>query len=215
MNYKFSYKIETLITDNVKRLETHISIDHIGKTTKFYSGLYCNQETHINFERHSFSIDPVHYGFQKCYWFARNWIEIILYDYYIGLLIEPNTNFMKSLKKKIKEDIECLNKFNSFNYAIQAFLLDKFRHITFEPRYCDYEPYHSLLDCMLDFQLKHRIILTKDSTIKYKFFESIKEYPLREYVFNLTKELRIFLKWIIENNIDLIDEHDTRWMFDS
>lgn len=214
MNHKFTYKIETLVTDNVKRLETHVSIDHFGKSTRFYSGLYCNPETHINFERHSYSIDPVHYGFQKCYWFARNWIEIILYDCYVGLLIEPNTNYMKSLKDKIEEDIKCLKKFNSFNYAIQAFLLDKFRHIDYVPSYKEYEPFHRLLDCMLDFQLKHRIILTKESSIKYKFFDSIKEYPLREYVFNLTKELKSFLKWSIENNIALIDEYDARWVLD-
>lgn len=215
MNHKFTYKIETLATDSVKRFETHVMINHLGNTSSFYSGLYCRPDTYTNINRNSFSLDPVHYGFQKCFWFAHKWIEILLYDFYIQSLLDPNTELLKIVEQTITKDIEHLNKFNSFNHCYEAFLLDKFRNLDDEdPIYADYAPYHRLLDCMLDYQLRSRAILTKNSNNKAKFFKSIKQYSLQEYRFNLAEELKIFLTWTVQNNIALIDQHDPKWILD-
>lgn len=216
MKTTFTYKIETLATESMKRFETHIKIEHLGKSTSFFSGLYCNPDTYTNINRNSFSLDPVHYGFQKCYWFAQKWIEILLYEYYIESLLNPENSLINKAQNRISDDIKLLGEFKSFDYSLVAFLLDNFRNLDEdEPKYYEYASFHRLLDCMLDYQLRSRVILTNKSENKVKFFESIEEYKIQGYRFKLTSELIVFLTWSIENNLELIDERCYSWMIDN
>jgi|GEM_PF-4388699 len=217
MNHKFTYKIETLATENLKRFETHIKITHLGNSNSFYSGLFCNPHTYTNINRNTFSLDPVLYGLQKCYWFAHKWIELSLYGFYIQSLLDPNTTLLKVAEHVITRDIEDLNKYHSFNHCYNEFLFDEFRYLDDEdeePKYYEYASYHRLLDCMLDYQLRSSVILTNKSKDKVKFFESIKDYKIPGFRFRLKEELKVFLKWSVENNISLIDEQDPKWILD-
>lgn len=216
MNYKFKYNIETLATHSIRRFETHVEIEHLGKSTSFFSGLFCSPDTYTNINRNTFSLDPIHYGFEKCYWFATNWIEIIIYDFYIQSLLDPYKDQLYSAEKKIKDDIQTLEKSRSFNYSFMFFLLDKFRtHLDQVPTYDMYASYHRLLDCMLDYQLKSRSLLTKDSSNKSDFFRSVKKYKIQNYIFKLEPELKDFINWSYENDLELFDEQDYIWSLDS
>jgi len=216
MDDKFSYKVETRATTSLKRFEVYANIKYRGKSTNFYTGLFGTPRTYSNVNSNSFSLDPVHYGFDKCYSFAYNWIDMVLYDYHIQSLLNPNTELLKAAELDIKNDMERLSKFESFNHSLQVFLLDRFRSLEDEePKYHKYASYHRLLDCMLDFQLRSRSILTSKSNNKIEFFESIKEYHIQSYRFNLKEELKTFLTWTVENNIALIDEQDPKWVLGS
>lgn len=216
MDNKFSYSIETRATTSLKRFEVYVNIKYRGKSTSFYTGLFCNPRTYSNVNSNTFSLDPVHYGFDQCYSYAYNWIDMVLYDYHIQSLLDPNTELLKAAEQDIKNDMERLSKFQSFNHSIQVFLLDRFRNLDDEePKYYEYESYHRLLDCMLDFQLRSRSILTSKSNNKIEFFESIKDYKIQGYRFKLKEELKIFLTWTVENNIALIDEQDPKWILDT
>lgn len=212
---RFKYEIEVLATKKVDRFEVHVQISQLGEKINFYTGLYCNSKTYINLQKDTFSLDPLHYGFEKCFWFSFSWIENVLYDYYIQSLTDPYTKQLYSAKQKILDDIGLLMKSSSFNYSFNFLLLDKFKtHLDEDPTYDEYANYHRFLDCMLDYQLKTRSILTKNSPNKSEFFKSLNSYPIQMHIFKLESELKDFINWTHQNKIDLFDEKDYIWALD-
>lgn len=212
----FSYEVNVYASENPNRLETHVDISYQNKLLTFNTGLFVDQRTFKNYNRGVYSIEPVFYAFDKIYQFNMNWINIILYDYYTLSLLSPKDNHAELARKKIISDIAILNTFNSFNYSLSTYLLDIYADydtIT-GPYYDEYSNYHRLLDCLIHFQYQKKELLLKESTNKLLLIEMIKNFRIESTRYDLSKEFKVFLKWVVDNQIQLINQQDLKWVLD-
>ena len=219
MKKNFTFKIENFTTQEPGRIETHITIKEDGDELSFFSGLHTNNRCYINYTKDLFSTDSVKYSFDRNYKFKHTWLEIILYDCYLSKLTNPEEKMMYKAEKQIKADTKKLNGFESFNFAMEVFLLDKFCDFNddptldiYDPTYDEYYRYHRLLDCFIEFQLQQRELLMKDAVNKVNLIPKIEDYQHGPNFFNLVDEYKEFINWALESNIELFNEKDHSWM---
>lgn len=214
MNNDLKYKIHYFQNKNTE-IETHIELEYKGQKKMFYSGLMTSQEIYQTYLSGLFPIDIFQYPVQRRYNFRIEWIEMLLYNFQIKSIIEPELDYLFFIEEKIINDINLLSGYSSYNTNISLFLYDKYSFLYDEndtdtpfPEYKDYSHYHRLLDCFIQYQFTNQLILMKGNYNIQELFTNVNAYINHNYIFNLKDEFKEFVEWSHKNNYDIFNNYD-------
>ena len=222
MGTYFKYKIETIKVDCGLFYETHIKVKYRQCSLKFYSGLFCNDNTYFDCNQEFYRIYPSLYPSDRCYRFKKDWIELRMYNIYIQSLVEPDKDYIEISKNTIINDIELLYSETSFIFNYRLFLFHKFRYLIDDntknnkvSKYNEFMLFHRLLDCLIDYQIENETILAKVDYDLELLYIKIRNYKTSYFELNLEEEFKDFVDWTNYTGKCLLDKKDYDLIMDN